>query len=1039
MLPRHPRGYLLDVSAAVIDTHDYGQLSREGRTLAAAGRWTTALDRLRAASDLWRGSPFMGIDSVPDLSAERDRLVEKATANRLIELQARLEVLDPGDVVAPLRELTAQRCWDERGWVLLMLALYRSGRQTEALEAARTARRKLAEESGLDPSEELVDLERRILQQDPRLKPLSTYYSVPRWLRPPATPLCGRAPQLGELIQWWHEADMGGGRQLALVTGEAGIGKSRLAASFAEEVSRSGATVVAGRCFDAPRLPLQPWTDLLGDHLPHRGVLEPAFAGEALVDVWEVAASELFAEVMKRFDALLASGPVLVVMEDVQWAGVAALRILEHLLNNCQGREFMVLATVRTAASDISVGTERALAELATKMRARELLLTGLDDDSFAKFLSSLGHGVTAERAASLRKVTGGVPLLAMAALDGGRDIVATPLGRVGNAAVGLAEVLAVAGGVLSMTALRHACDLDEDDVDRSIDELIAVGLLRQTDDVVLTCEFTHSLYRDALSARISDAHRLVLARRLLSTSDVLPGHFLPPGIAALAVAVARSGLPDDVDRAISRCRLAGDWSTQLHEHREAAQWCSEAIAAASRAGIGAAVMAELELARGLACRRAGLPFRDEFVRAAESARDADDVELLARVCAGWSRGHFGQVWVTDDEYVAHARHALADSGRVHPQLRARVMVSLAAELTWAEDTETERFALADAALALARSTGDAATLAYVLHARNLAIAAADTLDVRRDEMTELRSVASRLDDSGVTFQALLQTCGPAIEDGDITLIATMLEEADVVANSLRQPILQWMVAWSRASLLLWQGRLSAAEELARTAARQGADAGFGTEAALFLGGQLLEIRRLQGRIGELAPRLAAVPFQPHGALSIARYQYQAGLVEMAAARLDQAIPAEEAPRLLRNMAERSSLDHMAFLAVNLHRPVLAQAAWQRLSVLADTFGHDVVANPIGHHWLGVLAAELGRPDEAVEHLERAVARQMDLGMPLLAAESQRELGWMYEAVGDTAHARAAHTEVRRVAALHGAEGLIDGLTTKGRRYARYS
>jgi hypothetical protein len=86
-----------------------------------------------------------------------------------------------------------------------------------------------------------------------------------------------------------------------------------------------------------------------------------------------------------------------------------------------------------------------------------------------------------------------------------------------------------------------------------------------------------------------------------------------------------------------------------------------------------------------------------------------------------------------------------------------------------------------------------------------------------------------------------------------------------------------------------------------------------------------------------------------------------------------------------------------------------------------------------------VLAAELGRPDEAVEHLERAVARQMDLGMPLLAAESQRELGWMYEAVGDTAHARAAHTEVRRVAALHGAEGLIDGLTTKGRRYARYS
>jgi tetratricopeptide (TPR) repeat protein len=435
--------------------------------------------------------------------------------------------------------------------------------------------------------------------------------------------------------------------------------------------------------------------------------------------------------------------------------------------------------------------------------------------------------------------------------------------------------------------------------------------------------------------------------------------------------------------------------------------------------------VAELELSRGLACRRAGLPgVREAFYRAAELGRKAADPTLLARVGVGWSRGYFSEVGTVDAEFVTVLRDALREPALLPVPLRAMAMIALAAELTWAPEAD-DRFALADEALELARAGADRAALAQVLAARHLTVMAADTLAVRRRDAAELLALATEQWDLGLRFPALFHRTGPAIEDGEVGLVERLLGDAGHIADQLRQPSLQWNVDWSRASLLLWQGELAAAEKLATESAERGIAAGHQREATLFLSGQLVELRRLQGRLAEVVPLLIAVPPHPSRGLSVARYLCAAGERDAAAAHLSSVRLIGGRLALRRDPLERPSLDDLACLAVELGRRDLADAVYRRLLPLADTFGHGVVAHPIGHHWLGVLALELGRPADAAGHLRRAVQRQAELGLPLACAESELALARAYHWLDDPARAAAARANAVDIATGRGAAGLV--------------
>ncbi len=1027
LLPRHPRGYLLDAAAADIDAHRFVRLSEQGRAAATDRRWTDALRDVRLAQDLWRGAPFMGIDGVPALSTERHQLMELRVENRFTDLQATLEVSGPSDVLGPLRELVNAHRWDERGWRLLMLALYRLGRQAEALEAAAKARRLLIEEHGLDPSTALAQLEHKILMHDPALdSPAPAQLRLHSWLDTVATPLVGRDGELGELRAQWERVTRDGRSKLMIVRGEPGVGKSHLVAQLARDVETGRGTVLVGRCFDEPRLPLQPWSDLIPDaawHWPASAAAPPD--GQSMLDIWEVAAHRLFAAVTARLRAALDSGPTLMVAEDVHWADVAALRLLDHVLASCAMDPLLVVTTARSTGGPMSARAQGALGELTARMRPRTVQLTGLRLADLQRMLASHGHQVSTVEARSVWERTGGVPLLAMEALHGGHGVLAARLARVSAAAAGLADLLALAGDRCPLAVLSTASGLDEDALSSVFDELIVAGLVRPASSAVICYEFTHALYREALAARLPDLRRVALSRRLLAASDHAPHQVLPSALARHAVTVSRSGAPDDVARARDECQRAGTWSTSCHEHHEAARWLHDAIALADRADSPAPVVAELAVDYGLACRRAGLPeAREAFLRAADIARSTADHQLLARIGLGWSRGFYSKAGTVDTDFVTILREALQQPATLPAPLRARATAALAAELTWAANGD-ERFELADTALNIARATNDPATRAEVLRTRHLTVAAADTLTIRRRDTIELLDLASQLDDLGLRFEALFHRSGPAIEDGEIGLIEQLLGEAGQIADVLRQPTLQWSIGWSRASLLLWQGALPAAEKLAKESFEQGVAAGHQAEALAYFGGQLVEIRRLQGRLGELAPMLQALaPSAPDG-FTVARYLCAAGRPEAAAARLDGLEIDAGRLRLRRDLLERPSLDNLAFLAARLHRPELAAAVRARLEPLADTFGHGVVAHPVGHHWLGVLALAQQRPAEAATHLTRAVARHAALDLPLLEAESHLELARAQEALGDAAAATRARMAARNLAASLGAAGLV--------------
>jgi predicted ATPase/DNA-binding SARP family transcriptional activator len=215
-----PPGYVLDIEAGLVDAWRFEGLYREGRDALARGASGLAADRLRAALALWHGPAFADVRDGGVVADEARRLDEL----RLVALEERIDAeLSLGrhaSLVAELERLVAEEPLRERLWRQLVLALYHSERQAEALEAYHRARTLLSESFGLDPSEELRALERAVLRQE--LAPASS--AVERHNLPaPLTSFVGRKHELDDIAELLRV------HRLVTLTGVGGAGKTRLA------------------------------------------------------------------------------------------------------------------------------------------------------------------------------------------------------------------------------------------------------------------------------------------------------------------------------------------------------------------------------------------------------------------------------------------------------------------------------------------------------------------------------------------------------------------------------------------------------------------------------------------------------------------------------------------------------------------------------------------------------------------------------------------------------------------------------------------
>ena len=262
-------GYALRLEPERLDAHRFERLLAEGRTELAAGRPERAAAALEEALSLWRGPPLADLAYEPFAQREIARLEDLRAAALEQLIEAKLALGGHAEVIGELEGLIGEHPYRERLRAQLMLALYRSERQADALQAYQDARRTLVEELGIEPGERLRELERAILAQDPGLhlaakeEPAAAEPAV----EAPRSALVGRERELAELVEGLDHAFAGRGR-LFLLAGEPGIGKSRLADELIAQAKTRGARVLVGRCWEAGGAPAYwPWVQALRDYV----------------------------------------------------------------------------------------------------------------------------------------------------------------------------------------------------------------------------------------------------------------------------------------------------------------------------------------------------------------------------------------------------------------------------------------------------------------------------------------------------------------------------------------------------------------------------------------------------------------------------------------------------------------------------------------------------------------------------------------------------------------------------------------------------
>jgi len=243
-----PGGYLISLDSGELDVSRFEVLLEAARTAARDGSWDAAAGQARGALTLWRGEPLADLGSELLARREGPRLAEMRMQAVELRIDADLHLGRHGDVIGELRRLAAGEPLRERLHALLMLALYRDGRPSEALASYQRARQILAEELGTEPGTELRELHQRILTEDPalaipgarRLTAGDPGPAVPRQLPATVAHFTGRE---GELAALTGRLDQAGDQTpgtvvISAIGGMAGVGKTALAVRWAHQVAQ---------------------------------------------------------------------------------------------------------------------------------------------------------------------------------------------------------------------------------------------------------------------------------------------------------------------------------------------------------------------------------------------------------------------------------------------------------------------------------------------------------------------------------------------------------------------------------------------------------------------------------------------------------------------------------------------------------------------------------------------------------------------------------------------------------------------------------
>ncbi len=696
-------GYLLRVGRDDLDAARMEDLAGEGHRLLAAGDPAAAQAAFVAALALWRGPALTEFAFEGFARTEAARLEEL----RLVALEGRLDAdmaLGAHAVAVPeLESLVAQDPLRERLWALLMVALYRCGRQADALRAYRRVRSVLGEELGIDPGPDLRRLEGDVLAQSPSLdwRPRSI---TPAAINPeptaPAPPspdeaaiFVGRTDAIAVMERARATALSGRGR-VVLVSGEPGIGKTRLVEEMLTRADTASANIAWGATYEGDGAPaFWPWVQVLESLAatdPDGLSAALAGGGSELTQVvpslkelvgeidppWALdpaaARFQLFEAVSGVLTRLAARHPLVVVLDDLHWADAGSLQLAEYVAARLSTARVLLVATYRDVDPVAGEELTGALGVLARIPGLVRVALTGLNEAEVAQFIAhTSGVDPSEEEATAVWARTDGNPffvqeLARLLAAEGGlalasanslavppgvRQVIRRRLARLPTDTNTLLTVAAVAGRTFDLRVVASAAAIGTDAAVGLADSAVASGVLIEDPASIGVYRFSHALVRDAIYGELSALRRARLHTLVGEALEKAGGRAATP--VELAHHFSQAAAVIGPDKAVAYTVEAADQAQKALGHDTAESLLRQALALVERSPLSPErdrleltvyerLASLLTLIRGIAAPETG----DAWARVTELCGVLDErrrqlSSLWGMFAFSWAQGHF--------------------------------------------------------------------------------------------------------------------------------------------------------------------------------------------------------------------------------------------------------------------------------------------------------------------------------------------------------------------------------------------------------------
>jgi tetratricopeptide (TPR) repeat protein len=836
-------------------------------------------------------------------------------------------------------------------------------------------------------------------------------------------PFVGREQELAELTSALEEAASDHG-SLVLVTGEPGIGKTRLMSELAGVGSQRGVRVATGRCWEeggAP--PYWPWLQVirtLGGDLEELVVATGSPAARRAPPAGVVPEGErlrLFDAVGRFLAAASSERPILVVLDDLHAADEPSLLLLRFLGDALAEARILLVASYREAEKRVREMSE-VFAELARV--GRRIALRGLTPADIEAYVATVrGAAVSREAVARLHEVTGGNPYFleevvrlltaddAFESLDEpGKDpllripdevrtLIRRRVAGLPREAVAALRLAAVLGREFDLHLLERASRLSPTRLMALLAEAAAVGLITAVSVTPLQYSFVHDLVRETLYEDLPPRRRLELHQAVGRLLEAVHDDDLDPYLSEIARHLFIAAPLGDAGQAVDYLIRAGDRAAAVLGYEEAVIHYRRALEILPAAEAPVERRGVLLLRLGDAQWRSGdgSGARLAFERAIDVARRAADPETLARAALGYvtalgvpliySRFQLG------GSVVGLLEEALAALPAGDSALRAQLLARLALEMGTGSEAVERRVAISEEAVAIARRLGDSEALVAGLHSRQGALTSPGRAPERLAHTEEMLRAGRETANPEIEFMAHNARLHCFLELCDRWGVETETQAMAAIAERMRQPFYRWHTAFLRTLGATLDGRFADAERLAQDALELARLRQSEYPAYAFRYAQMLAIRWAQGRLQELWPEI-----QDHGERfpSVPRWRDALAAAELGD---EEAARRELERHAVRGFAElpRDGLWilHLCSLAeacvlvgderrgLRLYELLLPHAGDNAVAYTLQPFG------PVALR-LGMLAALLERWGDADRHFATALRRCEDLSARAIRA-----------------------------------------------------